>query len=226
MKLLSVGGAKSIWLFDVNELNPSGKQIFPDALTWLGEKYSFATFPKSVADTNSEKPGLHFNQGRFQADSGGSFTANFSIHEDGVVAETWSSTEIGDEFITDILRSASAKYGLDFRFESILRKVYVSEVTVQFDRDLSVFGKQLNAFCERLDVLMAHNHLPKYELTGMIFSPDTSGTSYKPPGFMLERKTNVPFSRNRYWSKSPFTTRDHLSALEAYEELMTGEAEK
>ena len=219
MQLVSVGAARSVWLFDVNELNPSGKRIFPDALTWLGEKYSFQSFPKTIADTDPDKKGYQFKQGSFQTETGASFTVNFSIYEDGVVAETWSSTEIGDQFLVDLLRSASARYSLNFKFESVLRKIYVSELTAQFDWDVSVFGNRFKVFCEKLDALMAHNHLPKYELTGMIFSPDTSGTSYKPPGFMLERKTNVPFSLNRYWSKAPFTTRDHVAALEAYEEL-------
>ncbi len=224
MQLLSVGAAKSIWLFDVNELNPSGKQIFPDVLTWLGERYSFQSFPKTIAETDEEKKGYHFKNGEFQTDDG-PITANFSIHNDGLVAETWASTEIGDQFLSDILRAASARYGLAFNFESVLRKVYVSELTVHLDSDLSKFGRHFAGFCEKLNGIMARHHLPTYELSGMIFLSDTSGASYKPPGFWLERKVGVPFSANRYWSKSPFSTSDHLAALEAYEELLTGNNE-
>lgn len=224
MQLLSVGVAKSIWLFDVNELNPSGKRLFPDALTWLGEKYSFQSFPKSITDTDPDKKGYQFKTGEFQTNDG-PINANFAIHEDGLVAETWASTEIGDQFLSDILRSLSARYSLGFKLESVLRKVYVSELTVQLNSDLSKFGRSFTGFCEKLNLLMARHHLPGYELTGMIFSPDTSGTSYKPPGFMLERKTSAPFSSNRYWSKSPFSTSDHIAALEAYEALLTGSNE-
>ena len=221
MQLLSVVEAKSIWLFDINELNPAGKQIFPDVLTWLGEKYSFQSFPKTIAETDEEKKGYYFKQGTFQSADGSSFPVNFSIHADGVVAETWASTEIGDQFLTEISRAVSIKYGLRSKFESILRKLYISEVTVELDGDLNIYSQHFTRFCEKLDTLMSRHHLPKYEMTGMIFSPDTFTTSYKPPGFMLERKTNTPFSANRYWSKSPFTTGDHLAALSAYEELLT-----
>jgi hypothetical protein len=220
MRLLSVGEAKSIWLFDINELNPAGKQLFPEALIWLGEKYSFQTFPKTIAGT--ENSGFHFKQGQFQTEEGHSYPANFSIHGDGLVVETWASTEIGDRFLAEILRLASARYGLEFKFESVAKKLYISELTVQFDDDLSKFNEQFTGFCEQLDAIMVRHRLPKYELTGMIFSPDTSDTSYKPPGFMLERKNNAPFQANKYWSKSPFTTSDHLKALEAYEDLLKG----
>ncbi len=222
MQLLSVGLARSIWLFDVNELNPSGKQIFPDVLTWLGEKYSFQSFPKAIVETDESKSGYQFKNGKFQTDDG-PITGNFSIHNDGFIAETFASTEISDQFLSEILRAASSKYGLASNFEPVMRKLYISEVNVRFDHDLSVFGKSFAGFCEKLNGLMTRHNLPKYEMTGMIFAPDTSATSYKPPGFMLERKTNTPFPANRYWSKSPFTTSDHLAALEAYESLLAGE---
>ncbi len=220
MRLLSVGVAKSIWLFDINELNPAGKQLFPDVLIWLGEKYSFESFPKAISEVDKEKGGYQFKQGQFQTEEGHSYTANFAIHGDGVVVETWASTEIGDRFLAEILRLGSARYGL--QFESVAKRLYVSELTVQFDEELSKFNEQFTGFCEQLDAIMARHRLPKYELTGMIFSPDTSDTSYKPPGFMLERKTNAPFQANKYWSKSPFTTSDHLKALQAYENLLKG----
>lgn len=225
MRLLSVGVAKSIWLFDINELNPAGKQLFPDVLTWLGEKYSFESFPKAIADVDKEKSGYQFKQGKFQTEEGHSYTANFSIHGDGLVVETWASTEISDRFLAEILRLGSARYGLDFKFESVAKKLYVSEVNVQFDEELSKFNQQFTRFCEELDAIMVRHRLPKYELTGMIFSPDTSDTSYKPPGFMLERKNGAPFQTNKYWSKSPFTTSDHLKALQAYEDLLRSQYE-
>jgi hypothetical protein len=54
-------------------------------------------------------------------------------------------------------------------------------------------------------------------MTGVMFADDTSASAYKPPGLLIERKTGVPFAENYFWSKSAFTTADHLSALEEFE---------
>jgi hypothetical protein len=219
MQKISVGLARSIWLFDINELNPAGKSIFPDILVWLGEKYSFQTFPKSIADLDETKKGYLFKTGVYQSDEG-AITVNFSIFGDGVVAETWSSTENGDAFLEELLRSAAIKYGLAYKPDTIRVKQYISELTVQLDHALSDINPKITRFCETLNGIFARHHLAPFEMTGMIFAPDVLATSYKPPGLLIERKTGAAFTANRFWSKSPFTTREHLFALEEFEKLL------
>ncbi len=219
MEKLSVGIARSVWLFDINELNPTGKSIFPDAFVWLGEKYCFQSFPKALADIDPEKKGFLFKAGEFQT-AEDTITANFSIYSDGFVAETWASTEKADMLLEDILRSASTKYGLTFRPEMIRTKQYISELNVLLNCPLGNINPKIAQFCEMLNGLFARHHLPPFDITGMIFAADTSGTSYKPPGFLVERKLGAPFADNRFWSKSPFTTKDHLFAFEEFEKLL------
>ena len=221
MQVLSVGLARSVWLFDLNELNPKGKSIFPDALLWLGDKYAFEHFPKSNADVDTEKKGFVFKTGEFKTDEG-PVSINLSIHTDGMIAETWASTEKGDQFLDEILSSAASKYGLPFSPQMIRKKLYVSEVRVRLDGDFSKLGQNFMQFCNSLNRVFGRHNLPPFEMTGIVFSPDTSEISYKPPGFMVERKTGVPFGDNCFWSKSPFTTKDHLAALEEFEKLLAG----
>ena len=220
MKKITVGLARSIWLFDTNELNPTGKSIFPDLMVWLGEKYSFQTFPKSIADLDQEKKGYLFKTGEFQSAADGAITVNFSFFGDGVVAETWSSTENGDDFLDDVLRSAAGKFGLAYRPEMIRTKTYISELTIELDYALSDINPKILRFCEALNGIFAKHHLRPFEMTGMVFGPDTSASSYKPPSLQIERKAATPFTENRFWSKSPFTTADHLRALEEFEKLL------
>ncbi len=219
MQLLSVGLARSVWLFDINELNPTGKSIFPDILVWLGEKYSFQTFPKAIADIDQEKKAYLFKSGQFQTDAD-TISVNFSIYNDGVVAETWASTDKGDALLEEILRSAASKYGLVFRPEMVRTKQYVSEVNVRLDHHLNNLNPKIAPFCQMIGGLFVRHNLPPFEMTGMIFSPDVSASSYKPPGLLIERKMGSPFTENRFWSKSPFTTKDHLVALEEFEKLL------
>jgi hypothetical protein len=221
MEKVSVGLARSIWLFDVNELNPTGKNFLPDLLLWLGEKYSFQTFPRSIADLDKEQKGFIFKTGEFQS-AAGAITVNFSFFNDGVVAETWSSTENGDELLGELLRSAANKYGLVYKPEMIRTKTYISELVVRLDHHLNKVNPKIASFCATIDKLFAKRNLPPFEMTGMVFAPDTSASSYKPPGLLIERKTGTAFTENRFWSKSPFTTSDHLLALEEFENLLTG----
>jgi len=219
MQLISVGLARSIWLFDVNDLNPTGKSFLPDLLPWLGEKYSFQKFPKSVAEMDKEKKGFIFETGEFQSDNG-PIQVNFSFYSDGLVAETWSSTEGGDAFLGELLRSAANKYSLTYKPEMIRTRGYVSEVVVQLDHHLNKMNPKVAGFCDTISKFVAKRNLPPFEMTGMSFAPDTSGRSYKPPGLSIERRANTAFTENRFWSKSPFTTSDHLRALEEFEKLL------
>ena len=219
MQLLSVGLARSIWLFDVNELNPTGKSIFPDMLGWLGEKYSFQTFPKSTAEVDQTTKGFVFKFGEFHADEGAK-SVNLSFFNDGVVAETWASTEKTDAFLEEVLRSAATKYGLAYTPDMIRQRQYISEVTVRLDHPLSNMNSKIVQLCETINGLFTRHHLAPFELTGMNFAPDVSASSYKPPGLQIERKLGAPFAESRFWSKSPFTTKDHLFALEEFEKLL------
>jgi hypothetical protein len=225
MQKISVGLARSIWLFDVNDLNPTGKSFFPDILLWLGEKYSFQTFPKSLADRDEEKKGYLFKAGEFQSTEG-AITVNFSLFGDGVVAETWSSTENGDAFLEDVVRSAVSKFGLTYSPEMIIRKSYISELIVQLDHSPGDINPKIAKYCNMLNQIFARHNIAPFEMTGMLFAPDVLATSYKPPGLLIERKQGAPFSANRYWSKSPFTTKEHLFALEEFENLLAGAEDK
>jgi hypothetical protein len=219
MQLINVGLARSIWLFDINDLNPTGKSIFPEILVWLGEKYKFQIFPKSLSDLDKEKKGYIFTAGEFQTDEN-SVTVNLSIFSDGIVAETWASTEKSDVFVEEILRSAATKYGLAVQPDTIRKKQYISEVTVRLDHHLNNLNPKITSFCDRINKFFVRHNLPPFEITGMAFAPDTSASAYKPPGLLIERKMGVPFTENRFWSKSPFATKDHLLALEEFETLL------
>jgi len=221
MQTISVGLARSIWLFDVNDLNPTGKSFFPEILLWLGEKYSFQTSPKSLAERDEEKKGYIFKTGVFHS-AEGPITVNFSLFGDGVVAETWSSTENGDAFLGDLLLSAATKFGLAYRPEMIRIKTYVSELVVQLDHPLGDINPKITRFCNTLNEIFVRHHLGPFEMTGMKFAPDVLPSSYKPPGLSIERKQGAPFSASRFWSQSPFTTKEHLFALEEFERLLAG----
>jgi hypothetical protein len=225
MELLSVGVAKSIWLFDINDLNPKGVMFIPDALKWIKEKYSFQKFPESVTDLGDpdskgkEAKGFFFKTGTFQVEDT-SVAVNFAIFNDGIVVETWASTETSDIFLEELLRAAAIKFDLSIRPNTIRKKLYVSELVVRMDDLFSMVHPGIQKFTKILDRLFERHALPPYQMSGLNFMQDTSAASYKPPGFAIERKLGASFMENRYWSKAPFTTADHLNALEELEKTL------
>jgi hypothetical protein len=230
MQILNVGLAKSIWLFDINDLNPTGKMIFPEILTWIGERYSFQTYPKIISEVqednankaNNEAKGFIFKTGVFKSDDD-PVTVNLAIHTDGVVAESWASTEKSDQFLGEVLGLAATKFKLKFSSEIIRKKLYVSELNVRIDPPLANIGPKISRFSKFVTGLFEQHDLPPFEMTAIGFSPDTSSASYKAPSFVIERKVGAPFTEKRYWSKAPFPTRDHLAALAAFEKQVLGE---
>jgi hypothetical protein len=208
-----------VWLFDVNELNPTGKSLFPEIFRWMGEKYSFQTFPKSSTDIDPEKKGFVFKLGTFQTEDD-PIPVNFSFFSDGINAESWASTEKTDAFIEDVLTSAALKYGLTYGPNTIRTKWYVSEVNVRLDHPLKNVAPQMTKLCDTMTKIFQKHGLPPFELSGLICTPDPTGKSYKPPGFLIERKAGAPYSESKYWSKSPFTTADHLRVLQEFEQML------
>ena len=219
MQLLSVALARSVWLFDMNEMNPTGKSLFPEILLWAGEKYSFQTFPKSITDIDNDTKSYVFKMGQFHAEDG-PINVNLSFYNDGLVAESWASTEKTDAFLEDLLRSASQKYGLSYQPEMIRSKRYVSELIVRLSATLSDINPKVLEFSQALSSAFAAYKLLPFEMMGISFGLDSSESAYKPPGFTIERKVGAPFSDNRFWSRSPFATSDHFRLVGQFEEML------
>src|ERR1700721_985266 len=130
MKLISVTGARSIWLFDINDLNPRGKDVNSELLEFLKEAYFFDKVPKSPNDIDPEKKSLKFERGRFQIKEEIYIQVNLEIYNDGFVADTRSSTRDTDKFIEDVLSLASKEFSLAYDPGMVRTKMHVSELTV------------------------------------------------------------------------------------------------
>src|SRR5437016_1435077 len=129
MELLNVIAARSVWLFDIAELNPRGKALFPDLFDWLKDSYNFQKVPSSLTDVDDTKAFV-FSTGQYQAKEEIFVGVELKIYNDGLIANTQSSTRDTDRFLEDVLISASAEFSLNFRPEMIRKKLYVSELNV------------------------------------------------------------------------------------------------
>ncbi|HEY2545124.1 MAG TPA: hypothetical protein VGI46_03570 [Candidatus Acidoferrum sp.] len=220
MDLLNVVKARSVWLFDINDLNPRGKSVFPELIDWLKDNYSFSKVPSSPADFDETKA-LAFLDGHFQAKEEIFLSVDLRIYNDGLIADTRASTKDTDAFLADVLDSAMREFTLAHGSEINRRTLYVSELTVRSSRSLDGLNPGLLDFCKRISVLLGIENKAPFETFGISFWNDPA----LPTGlqhFRLERKVGVPFSENRYYSIAPLQSDDHLALLKEFESLLGG----
>jgi hypothetical protein len=222
MKLKSVITARAIWLFDIQDLNPKGKSIFPDLFEWLKEQYHFGKFPKAI-DDRDQHGGWAFSDGDFQVKEEIFIAADLAIYSDGLVATTHSSTSDTEAFMENVLESACKDFSLVFDPQMVRRKMYLSEINVTAEGSLSVINPALSEFARQISSALSLDGAQEFQPVGISFGSDQTITPISKQlftGFSLERKIGAPFSENRYWSKAPLPTDQHLSLLEEFERTL------
>ncbi len=214
MEVLNVAKARSIWLFDFADLNPSGKKISAELIEWLKGYYKFSKVPLSVNDFDETKA-LAFLDGSFTIDVDTEIAVNLRIYNDGFVADTRSSTDSSDAFLDDLLGSAAKRFGLRYKPERIRKKIYLSELNVGCDKSLEDNCPKLKAFADR--VTTALNRPTRFSSVAWLTDPETQAALAQ---FRFERKFGAAFSNQMYYSVAPLRTDDHRQLLDDLERIM------
>jgi hypothetical protein len=217
MELLNVVTARAIWLFDINELNPRGRSIFPELFEWLEKEYRFGKAPQSTTDMDETK-GFAFSGGTFPVKQKGSVNVELKIYNDGLVANSWSSTHDTEAFLESCLRSAAEEFSLSFKPEIIRRKMYLSELNVKSIFQLGGINPMLSQLRDKLSDLVPGNSKPSFEVGGITVSPVQGMTPQLLSPFRLERKKNTSPEEHKYYSTAPLHTDDHLKLLDWFEQ--------
>ena len=219
MKLQSVSIARSIWLFSISDLNPRGKALAP-ILAPLVQRYKFINFPKTAEQLTGNE--FKFESGQFTGQAGDKLVVDLTVYNDGLVADTRSSTEDSDLFVHDFMTWLYEEHGL-LKYETIVRKkAYVSELHVTCEQLLNNLNPGLMDIREEMSRHdSGHGKLP-VEITGLSLGFDPENTMSKTVNFKFERVVNVPFAQDRYYSLAPFPTETHISLLEKLEEILSG----
>ena len=215
MKVLSIHIARSIWLFPTNFLNPNGRTIIP-AINGIIDRYSFLEAPVPKEFIGSEKKSLEMKIGMFATQDDQPIGVSLTIHHDGLVAETRTTTKDSDRFLEDALTFLSNEFGLaSFRDLPINRK-YLSEIYFTLSHTPEFFSEQTNSFVEKSSCYIDRDKMGEFQFMGMHLttSPDLSRN---PPFIRIEREAEVPADENRYFSTSSLRTDEHIKLLEELE---------
>jgi len=220
MKVLFVGLARSIWLFDVKLMNPRGISL-QGVIDGLRDRYSFGQAPKHSGDVGTDNA-LAFKSGTFVNSKGVPILVSFSIFNDGFVADTLSSTDDSTEFLTTVTRWIQDEYGLSIPTE--IKKVYVSQIDCECDTPMSALNPHLPEIAGFLDrnVRSADDKTRHFNVSGLSLWTEDNTKPLAPAAFKYERKIGAPFSANHYFSQAPLETQAHIELLNRIERVLRG----
>lgn len=218
MKILFVGLARAIWLFETSQLNPKGLSLQP-TIEKLTEKYKFSKAPKNPLDYDDQRA-LVFKSGTFINSKGIPVMITFSIYSDGLVADTTSSTNDATEFLAEVMTWLKTDCGLLPPPE--IRKGYVSQMDVECVTPLINVNPKLTNFLHDIElrVKSADGMVRRYEVGGLSFWTEDITKPGAPAPIKFERKFNAPWSANHYFSQAPLETTVHLELLNELEALL------
>lgn len=212
MKLASIRSAKAIWLVPLIDINQRGRFLLPAAAA-LVERYGFAKPPDHASLVGSPTK-ISFEMGAFAATDGTPIYVNLTVHDDGLVAETRTSTEEADRFLSDALTWLSGEFQLPAYADLGVKRIYTSEVSVIFEGEFSVFNDKFKRFSDSLRLGALDRSL---ELINLNFGTDPSEGRAQAM-LRIEREVGVAFAAQRYYSYANTTTSEHLRLLQAFEE--------
>jgi hypothetical protein len=219
MKLVSVLGAKVVRLFPVRA--EEGRVVSAAALARAFEaRYGFLQGPHTVQEYEMSN-GVVFQRGMF---GGKPVIDKFTIYNDGVVCDLSADSSIADSFIDDVIAWARDEQFLATQTSEVIRRAYLSNVDVQMDIDASTAFPGFDELCGRIaETIRSYGqHAPDFKPTMFGFHGDVTTLPGKtgPPGFSLERREGESYEANRYFSKAPLTTADHVELLGELERLL------
>ena len=214
MKLSAVILARVLAFIETFDLDPNGSVFFPASIGGIVERFKFQKFPKTFEETD-EQQGVNFLEGVWN----GVTIDKLTIFQGALVIDTRSSTEVSETILHEALLWAAGKFGFHYEPKMISRKRYLSDLTFYSDAPLLVTNSALLNLAASLS-----NHMEKIIGERLEYHPyridiDFDRTNRQMPiaGLNIQRRAEVPFSENKYFSEAPLPTDIHIKLLEQFE---------
>ena len=215
MELVGIALARVVAFIEMQGLDPVGKISAPEGLQLLGDRYSFAKTPQTLADIDFQK-GVEFGVGKL----GQINIDKMTFYLNGLVIDTRSSTDDCEKVLQDFIDVFARRLGSNL---NVNRRNLVSHVIFRSSLRLSLLNPLLDPIAARLTSTVSREvgQSVPYEPTLFALSPDLSQIKLDPIAFTIERRAQVPFSENMYFSSAPLQTNDHLDVLREVEASLT-----
>lgn len=202
----------------------AGKGVyFPELVRAVADRFGFQKYPEKLEDFDLSK-GVEFLEGR----SGRRPIQKFVIWDNTLVLETTSSTKDSEEILEEILLWGVEKFGINYAPNSIPRYAYVSDVTFYSDAPLLVVSPSISYLANSCTAALSEiwKEPVHYQPISIRVGHDPTARKFGIAHFSLERRGDVRFSENKYFSEAPLPTDKHWELLEQFERGSSGKAQK
>lgn len=213
MQLSAILLARVLAFFEVADIDPPGGFFFPELTKELVQRFDFQKYPRTFEEWNNEK-GAIFSTGKL-----GKVTVdNLTVFNNGIQVDTHAGTDESKRIIEESLVWSKEKFGFSYKPGLHIRWAYVSNIT--FFTDVPILSTPpLDALAARVSDAMAKvvenpiTYVPLAQYVGH----DPLNLKYGRASFSINRRVDVPFSDNKYFSEAPLPTDLHIGLLEQFE---------
>jgi hypothetical protein len=211
MELISIVLARVIGILELEALDPFGKASSLDAILGIGGRLSFHKMPQRFSEIDFQK-GVELEAGKLDDIN----IDKLTLYPNGIVIDTKSSTDDAEMVLVKLLDLAKELFGAQIVPS---RKNIVSQIMFRSKMNMAKLNPVLQRIAESLAPEASHNlkHQFAYEPTNIFLAPDLSQVKTSPAVFSIERRVEVPFGEDTYFSTAPVRTAHHLKLIEQFE---------
>jgi len=192
----------------------------PDLVQLVKARYAFISAPSDADLVPSDPPkGTEFKHGKLMIDGRVAVLDTVTFFTDGVVVDAASSTIDADLFLDDLTEWAKTILP---QVELVGPRFYLSQLEVNLDSSPEKTAPVLKPVGEKVSSLLQSYGIatPRYEVSMVQWSFDQLGKpAPQPAAFSIERRANIPFGEQVWFSQAPLKTEDHKAILEEFEKL-------
>lgn len=220
MKLIGTEAGRVVQLVLPDEVRPMRGLDLPTLFHKVAARYGFAKAPNTL-EVFSQPSGAKFEHGRLTHPRISAEIAipELSLFNDGVIA-TCADTDLADLLLNDFFSWAIESDLLRPPITSRPRQ-YLSNLIVQFDRLPPDKLERAFRTAARFDAALNEEYGWRNTTTlgRLAFAADPQLLpQHRTAVFVLERRGNVPYEQNYFWSSIPLRLSSHLRLLEDAEQ--------
>jgi hypothetical protein len=217
MKLIAAERGRFALLFPLEEIRPRRGLVLAELVTGILERYGFLNFPDITKPDQARS--VTFRNGHVSHEDGNVEIMEFSIFNDGVVAEA-RTTELAEFVIDDFLAWGESRFGFR-RAISEPRSFYLSHIIVEFSTNFDSAMRQFDGVRKILEQNLAelYGSHSQVQFAKIGFSKDLTQTPDRLlyTDFSIERRVDTAYELNRFYCVAPLPTGKHVEVLEALE---------
>jgi len=224
MKIIAYETCRVTVLFPYEEVIPLAGVNDRQIIEGIATRYHFLRSPDLVGDDVS-KNGYKFEGGQFSFDSVLVRIADFAVYRDGIVINA-TRTEHAEAFLDDIIGYMKTEHS--YRdLSTPPRRYFQSQVVVEFDKSPEKLIHSLSTISSIISEPLKGIYGTEISMKLARIDFDTDKAKLSAPAtatvhrFIIERRTGIPFEKERYFCSAPMRTASHLAVLQKIESTLS-----